>query len=475
MVAPFLQRQSGDGTDAPVPPNIAYFFDHGLRENDRWFVPLILRLHPGLTVDDVRSVLTAVTNHHDALRLKIVERAGRWEQQIAAPQEFSQLCTRSLPADRPAHDAILAMLAEIVTGREPSQTPLAAAYVTGIQGGSCYLAIAVHHLVVDEASRDILITDIATALGQRLAGADIALQPATMTWREWSQRCAALSTHPAVVGSRDFWLDNFARTTLRIVDHDTAERPHSHDLAKMSTSLSSTLTSELDGAQRSLGLATEEILLAALGRAIARTIGEGVASVDMAGDGRSVLEPDVDLHRTIGWFTTNYPVPLPCASVRQVTATDMLADVHRMLDAVPSNGIGHGLLCYGYPPTAMQLAAQPPSDVLFSYVGTVPELPSRTGRAEFDIDVTLPVRETLPGLGHALQLRIYRAAGLLRLDWWYDIRRMDRSTVEELTEQFPFALIELTSEAIPPIFDALEMTIGSEPLTLVRLSTPELA
>ena len=81
----------------PVPPNLAYFLERGLRETGRWCVPLILRLDPRVGVDDVRSVLTAVTNHHDVLRLQIVERAGTWEQHIAEPQEFTELSTRSLP------------------------------------------------------------------------------------------------------------------------------------------------------------------------------------------------------------------------------------------------------------------------------------------------------------------------------------------------------------------------------------------
>src|SRR4051794_3369293 len=34
-------------------------------------------------------------------------------------------------------------------------------------------------------------------------------------------------------------------------------------------------------------------------------------------------------------------------------------------------------------------------------------------------------------------------------DWWYDTRSFDAYTVEELTEQLPIALIELTSEAMP--------------------------
>ena len=465
-----LANPGSDVGNPPVPPNIAYFLEHGLRESGRWCVPLILRLSPEVAVDDVRSVLTAVTNHHDALRLQIVERAGTWEQHIATPQEFAQLPTRSLPENVPVgspaeRDAILAILAELVTGQDSLHVPLAARYIVGAQGGPCYLAITVHHLAGDNASREILVTDIFTAFGQRLAGEDIALQPVPTTWRDWSQRCAALATHPAVLESRDFWLEQASRATLRVADQDVAEPPHADDLAKLSSVLTSELTSEVDEAQRSLRLATDVILLAALGRAIARTVGDGVVAVDLAGHGRLVLRPDVDLHRTVGWFTTIYPVPLDCRHGENFTATEMLDGIHRALEAVPHYGIGHGLLQYLYAPTARQLAAQPQPDIFFSYVGTIPELPPGEGPVHFDVDAAMPAREMLPGLGHAIELRVYRNAGLLHLDWWYDTRRLQRATVEALAAQFPIALSELTSEAI----SASQLT--SETFALVDLSS----
>ena len=46
---------------------------------------------------------------------------------------------------------------------------------------------------------------------------------------------------------------------------------------------------------------------------------------------------------------------------------------------------------------------------------------------------------------------MYRADDVVQLDWWYDTRSFDPYTVEELAEQLPLALIELTSEAMPPV------------------------
>jgi hypothetical protein len=215
------------------------------------------------------------------------------------------------------------------------------------------------------------------------------------------ERVAVIDVGVTVLGEVSQFWDNastvssmliaeFASSPLRIADHETVDAPQVADLSKISAPLNSTLTGELDGAQWYLGVTGEEILLAALGLAIARTIGEGVVPVDVAGHSGSVL--------------------LSCTSAGLATATEALGAVHRHLSAGS---------------TAPKLAAQPPSEIFYSYLGTE------------------------PGLRHPLELRAYRADGLVQLDWWYDTRSFDSYTVEELTEQLPLALIELTSEAMP--------------------------
>ena len=198
-------------------------------------------------------------------------------------------------------------------------------------------------------------------------------------------------------------VDNTTTPTLRVVDHDIADGT-SPVLRKLSTPPSAEVTAEVDGANEWLGVAADEILLAALGRTIARTIGDGVVAVDVTGDRRWLL----------------HAIPLLCASAQQASPTEMLRDVHRMLTAVPAP------------------AAPLASEIFLNYIGTLP-------------DGTTPMYETPPGLGYALELRVYRTEGLLHLDWWYDTTRFDRYTVEELTEQFPLALFEMTSDAAAPV------------------------
>jgi phthiocerol/phenolphthiocerol synthesis type-I polyketide synthase E len=79
----------------------------------------------------------------------------------------------------------------------------------------------------------------------------------------------------------------------------------------------------------------------------------------------------------------------------------------------------------------------------------------------------MPVREALPGLGHPIELRVYRSAGALHLDWWYDTRRVEAAMAQSLAEGFSIALMELIREALAE--DEIES--GSGELALVDLSS----
>ncbi len=229
---------------------------------------------------------------------------------------------------------------------------------------------------------------------------------------------------------------------------------------------------EVDDARRRTGAAIDELLLAALGRAVGDVVGDGRVSVDVGGAGRDVLKPDVDLHRTPGWFTTVYPVILDCTSVDS-DARDQIDAVRTAVRDVPHQGIGYGLLRYVYAPTALRLAAAPAADVHLSFAGTLPEPPQVPGDppVRFDGDSTLPVREALPGLGHAVELRVYRSRGVLHADWWYDRRRVAADRIAALAEAYPAALSALARDLIADD----EMTAAVDELELIDLSALDIA
>ncbi|KAA0101264.1 hypothetical protein CIW49_07230 [Mycolicibacterium sp. P1-18] len=204
------------------------------------------------------------------------------------------------------------------------------------------------------------------------------------------------------------------RANLQLTDYDAEGRPRVEDLELISAPLSALLTMELDGAAEVLELTTDDILLAALGRAIERTIGTGVVGVDVPSYGTSVE-----------------PVALSCAAPAQLDADEMLAGVHHQLGAVAVHGIVRGV--------PSQTRAASPSAVLFATAAAAAERPHT---------------------GHVLELRAFRQGDVIALDWWFDARSFEPYTVAELADQFPLAMIELTSEAIPPVHANNELALA---------------
>ncbi|MFZ0833225.1 MAG: hypothetical protein WAM92_09110 [Mycobacterium sp.] len=199
---------------------------------------------------------------------------------------------------------------------------------------------------------------------------------------------------------------------LRVVDHEVAGSTPFGEMSKVSAPLTRVLAVEADEAHRYLHVTLEELLIAALGRTVARAIGDGELRLAVYGH--------------------QLPIPLECTNARDVDATGALRAVHRALTA------------QDHPASAA------PVDVFFSYLGAMAE-PSL---------VELMPAESASGRGYALALRVYRSDDVLQMDWWYDGRRLEPSTVEELTQQFPLALIELTSEAVPPVYQDAHLAMA---------------
>ncbi len=481
LVARYTAGGLGAGSAAqaanpPAPPNITHFLEHGLRDGARWRIPVVVQLRADVSAADVRSVLTAVVNHHDALRLQLVQHAGAWEQHIGEPVELIELTESALPPDispgsAQERDGLLRVIEEQTRAQE-SPAPVTATYIAGVPGGRGFLALSLHGTVCDEASRDILLTDLFTAFTQHLAGEEIALGPVSTSWRDWSQRCAMLATHPAVVQSREYWLSAASEPTLRVADRPDLPPPATTDLVRMATTLTAAETGRIDDLRRRLRHPIEQLLLAALARTIAAAAGSGTVAVDLAGAGRSVLKPEVDLRRTVGWFGTVHPVVLNCAAESEPNARQLLDDVRTTLNDVPHYGIGYGLLRYLYGPTVGVLSATEIADVHFSYLGTIPDLPAdAVGDAPvaLDPDTTLAARSVPAGLGHALELRVYRSAGALHLDWSYDSRRLTAETAQQLAGGFSAALTELVDAALAQD----DADSGGDELALVDLSATD--
>ncbi|QMU76780.1 amino acid adenylation domain-containing protein [Streptacidiphilus sp. PB12-B1b] len=353
--------------DTPLTPVQHWLFDSLGGDPARFTQSVSFQLAADTDEALLRAALAAVLEQHDALRLRFRPTGpGRWQQYGTAPGDAPELRTHDLPADGPDREAALLGLADrLADGFDLADGPLLrAALCRSADDRHPVLLLAAHHLVVDAVSWRLILEDLDAAYRALRSGDRPDLGPKSTSFRAWAQR---LAEHTAS-GGFDAELDHW-----RGLGDSPAALPT--DLAGANTAAAEeTLTVALDAedTRRLLQDVPEvyrtrvnDVLLCALGRVLARWTGQDRVVVALEGHGREELFEDVDLARTVGWFTTMYPVALDVP--RGADTGTALKAVKEGLRAVPRGGLGYGALRHLRPGAEDRLPELP--QVGFNYLG----------------------------------------------------------------------------------------------------------
>ncbi|MEA2691507.1 MAG: hypothetical protein QOJ16_894, partial [Acidobacteriota bacterium] len=359
----------------PLTPIQRWFFDRE-PSDPHWFnLPLLLRPARRLSPRILETVLVRLAAHHDALRLRFWREGDEWVQSCAPPGElepsFATVDLSALPADRrPA--AIYGQAERLQGAFDLGRGPLfmAALFDFGAEGDPGRLLLLAHHLVVDTISMRILVEDLAEAYDSLAQGMTPVFAPRTTSIARWNELLAALALSPELATELAYWA---APERTEVAPLPRPAGPRGEDVE----GTVETLTIELDAEMtRSLvrdvtalyRLRFEEVLLAALGQAVAAWSGERLLLIDREGHGRDADLGAADPGRTVGWFATLYPVLLDLRAA--LAPRDLLRTVKEQSRAVPRRGLGWGLLRYlGPAESRARLRGLPPAEILFNYVG----------------------------------------------------------------------------------------------------------
>ncbi|OBA76568.1 hypothetical protein A5641_20465 [Mycobacterium sp. 1554424.7] len=368
---------------------------------DQFNQTLTVQAPAGATEADVVAVLQAVLDRHATLRLRVdsasTDGAGGWS--LTVPEAGSvdaRGCVQAAPAL--SEEAVI----EARSRLDPAAGVMLSALWVADTG---QLVLIVHHLAVDGVSWRILLEDLNIAWAQRRGGQQLALPAPGTSFARWASLLAEHARRPEVVAQADAWRQiASAPAALPAVRPDV-------DTYVSAGNLSAQLDAEttralLDEVPAAFHAGVHEILLIAFALAVAEFVGSGGAPmvIDVEGHGRQEeLGPDVDLSRTVGWFTTKYPVSVAVGGLdwaRIVAGAAELGavvkDAKEQLRALP-DGLTYGLLRY-LNSDADLAPADPP--IGFNYLGRLgaaAEMPgdvwriSRDGWSVTDVAAAIPM------------------------------------------------------------------------------------
>ncbi|WP_281728954.1 non-ribosomal peptide synthetase [Gordonia paraffinivorans] len=385
---PVLEELPGGGVgEAPLTPIMHWMIEHG-RNYDRFSQATVLDLPRDVDRAHLVGAVQAVLDHHDALRTRLVSDAAEGPRlEILEPGtidaaglvhrvdhtgDFTSTARAELDAaaDRldPANGVLLQAVWMVSEDTEQSGR----------------LVLVVHHLAVDGVSWPVLTGDLVTAWGQLASGQTVALAPVGTSFRRWvhgladeargEHRTAELDTWRDVLRDGDPLLGARPVDPARDVV-STVENLHVEVPAEVTEAVLTRLPEAFHGT-------VDDGLLAALALATAvwraeRGVEADSVLVTLEGHGREEqVLPGADLSRTVGWFTTQYPVRLDVTGTDPAAALSGGGDLARAVKAVkeqlralPDRGIGYGLLRYLNPDTAAELREFDAPQIGFNYLG----------------------------------------------------------------------------------------------------------
>ncbi|MCP3144849.1 non-ribosomal peptide synthetase, partial [Pyxidicoccus xibeiensis] len=431
--------------EGPVPltPVQRAFFEEASAEPQHFNQSVMLEALEPVDATALEQALQKLVEHHDALRLRFVREGGEWRQDAVAPGQPVRLRRVDLSGVPEAELAAAVTRAadEVQRSLDLSEgLLLRAALLERGAGRTQRVLVVLHHLSVDGVSWRVLLEDLESAYRQLRRGEPVTLPPKTTSYKAWAEWLQAHARSEAVEAELPHWLQA-ARAQVAPLPVDIKEGANtvaSERSVQVSLSAEETrlLLQETPGAYRAH---IDDVLLAALGRAVAEWTGGTRVRVEQELHGREVPSDEVDVSRTVGWFTATWPLLLEVS--RGGSPGDTLRNVRESRRQRPGSGLGHGLLRHlGRPEAAEALRAQPRPGILFNYLGQLDALAQASQLFRPAPESQGSAQSGLAVRSHLLEVDALVAGGQLRVSWKYSEGVHQHATVESVAQGFVEAL-----------------------------------
>ena len=420
---------SGDVNLTPVQH---WFFEHQLVNPNYWNQSLLVRLDRDVDAAHLEASFREVITHHDALRLSFtMDELGKWhsrkeveithesivESHSLAGLDSSQRTQRLHDIEVDLHSRL-----QLSTGALVHATLL----TTDRQQ---QLLIAVHHLAIDAMSWPILLEDLATTYDQISTGQPVQLPRKTTSFQQWSQFVSTYADTQAAEQAEQTWPTSPALQPSKLpidsgnVSDNIGEGKVSATLSPEDTRL---LLEEIVPALR---VRVHEILIAALGMRISRWTGSRSVQFDIETHGRESLSDECDLSRTVGWFTSMFPLAFSVDEGEPLQQT--LVRVQSKLHGVTNNGVDFGIAKHLASDASVRhrLSAMT-SEVLFNYLGAIDELVPQNSWIRYAEPLKL-LRGPNAERAHLIEINAMVVNGQMQVDWTFSPTHHDQTTIQD--------------------------------------------
>ena len=353
--------------ESPLTPIQLEFFNKNHVVPNHYNQALMLRSDEPFDIPSLKTAITEIIKHHDALR-----NVYDGQRQITLSTEESKLYdwyekdyTKVQDVSKEieyASDKLQASI-DLATG------PLVKVGLFHSDSGD-HLLICVHHLVIDGVSWRILLEDLFSGYRQIQETSKITLPMKTASYKEWANALTQYAKSEVLSDEIAYWknISDKSNSTETFKSTQTASGQYKNKVVKVDSETTKKLLLE---AGKTYKTEINDLLLASLTIAVKEWRNSKYLTIEMEGHGRETIDREIAIDRTVGWFTSVYPIILETKD----TVEESILETKQTLKQVPNHGIGYGVLRYLGEHSGLEMSAA----ITFNYLG---ELDNEIDRIE---------------------------------------------------------------------------------------------
>jgi amino acid adenylation domain-containing protein/non-ribosomal peptide synthase protein (TIGR01720 family) len=327
-----------------------WFFEQDVIDPHHFNQAMLFELKEDIDEALLEKVLKQLYLHHDALRLRFWREEDGWKQELTSPDKpFEIIRTDISHLTQQEQIAYLeAEASRIQASIELSEGCLirCAIFTLGKEMGR-RLLVAVHHLGIDGVSWRILIEDINNLYSQYATGNETDMLVKTTSFLRWTHLLEEYADSEDLIKEAAYWSKSIPKEAVILpIDSTGDETRNTIEFVK-------TTTIKLDKEEtkalmydfpKLYHVDIKEMLMTALALAFRQWLGQGNLIMDVEGHGREDIFQNTDISRTVGWFTSIYPLAFDLSKLED--GLHAVKYVKNEMRSIPNNGIGYGVLRY---------------------------------------------------------------------------------------------------------------------------------
>jgi len=325
---------------APLIPIQRAFFARKLPQPAHYNQFVLLETARELNIDYLRQALAALLSHHDALRFTYHQQAGEWQQICDAPSDKIPLFIEDFIDISDTKQLFKQKVEYYQASLNLEQGPLSCLVVFKLTHVT-RLLWCIHHLLVDGVSWRILLDDLQIAYQQVSQGESVKLPQKTSSFKAWAENLNQYAQSQALSQQTTYWQEMTAHAFKLPIDHvagiNTLESTQEY-IVSLDSANTAVLLKEAGSAYKTR---INDLLLTALAQTFSDWMGQRNCLIELESHGRIDLFKELDISRTVGWFTATYPIQLHLPATNEWG--ECIQAIKQQLNQVPNEGIGYGL------------------------------------------------------------------------------------------------------------------------------------